>query len=44
MFLTSPELIDKKFGELVCAGIPVFDGEIQGLYKLKRVLNNKIPM
>ena len=38
------ELIDKKFGELVCVSIPMFDGEIQGLDKLKRVLNNKIPM
>jgi hypothetical protein len=30
MFLTSHELIDKKFGELVCAGIPMFDGEYKG--------------
>jgi len=31
------ELIDKKFGELVSARIPMFEGEIRGVEMLKRV-------
>lgn len=33
------ELIDKKFGSLVVAKIPMFDGEVRGVDMLKRVLN-----
>ncbi len=32
------ELIDKKFGALVAARIPMFDGEIRGLEMLKKVI------
>ncbi len=33
------ELIEKKFGDLVVAGIPMFDWEIRGIEMLKKVLN-----
>lgn len=33
------ELIDKKFGSLVVAKIPMFDGEVRGVEMLKRMLN-----
>jgi arsenite-transporting ATPase len=33
------ELIDKKFGELVTARIPMFDVEIRGVEMLKKTLN-----
>lgn len=33
------ELIDRKFGELVVARIPMFDGEIMGIEMLGKVLN-----
>ncbi len=33
------ELIDRKFGELVVARIPMFEGEIRGVEMLRKVLN-----
>lgn len=33
------ELIDKKFGQLVVARIPMFDGEIRGVKTLEKVFN-----
>ncbi|HWR26622.1 MAG TPA: ArsA family ATPase [candidate division Zixibacteria bacterium] len=35
------ELVDKKFGELVAARIPMFDGEIRGVEMLKKVLTER---
>lgn len=32
------ELVDKKFGDLVAARIPLFDGEIRGVEMLKKVI------
>ncbi len=33
------DLVDKKFGELVAARIPMFDGEIRGVEMLRKVLD-----
>lgn len=32
------ELVDRKFGELVVARIPLFEGEVRGVEMLKKVL------
>ncbi len=36
------ELVDKKFGELVAARIPMFDGEVRGVEMLKKVMDKEI--